>query len=549
MTIGNRGQETTTTIGTGTYSLAGAAAGKQTLKASAIAISGDATGPWTVHYLVADNVDWEIGEGVLTSGTPDTLTRSTVAESSNGGSAVSWGSGTRNVAIVITARDIMKPPGMVAQTTLTLATDAITPRFARHLVDTEGVASTDNLATINTTYLSDGAWLLLSAVSAARVVTVKNNSGSSPKIFTADGLDVILDSTSKKLLLERVGTTWVEIGRLGFPIPCLRSHLAGLTLSTAGSSGTFGIAAGAATDSTNTVLMEQSSAITKTTGSWSVGTGNGALDVGTIENSKMYHVFKIKRTDTGVDDALISLAPAASATATMTVASPCVVSWPNHGLLPGAPVVFSTTGALPTGITAGTTYYVISAALAVGSFEISATQGGSAINTTGTQSGVHTATSNPALPANYSAFRRIASMKTDGSAHWLAFAQDGDYFRWSSSPLDISSVNATNPGTSAVTATLTVPTGVNVMAYITQGLLSNNANVHLLVSDIAAADEAASVNNNTAATQGTNVNMVGPVLVRTNTSGQIRYRLDFSDASTNVNIRTYGWFDRRGRDY
>jgi hypothetical protein len=45
-------------------------------------------------------------------------------------------------------------------------------------------------------------------------------------------------------------------------------------------------------------------------------------------------------------------------TATMTIASPCVVTWTAHGRSNGDQVIFSTTGALPTGITAGTFYYV-----------------------------------------------------------------------------------------------------------------------------------------------------------------------------------------------
>lgn len=75
----------------------------------------------------------------------------------------------------------------------------------------------------------------------------------------------------------------------------------GLTLSTAGSSGTFGIAAGAASG------MALASAYTKTTGAWAVGTGNGGLDTGSIANSTWYHVFLIQRLDTGVVDVLFSL--------------------------------------------------------------------------------------------------------------------------------------------------------------------------------------------------------------------------------------------------
>lgn len=79
-------------------------------------------------------------------------------------------------------------------------------------------------------------------------------------------------------------------------------------------------------------------------------------------------------------------------TATMTVASPCVVTvstalW-NTNYNP--PIVFTTTGALPTGLTAGTTYYLLPVTTTTAN--VSATPGGSAINTTGSQSGVHTAT-------------------------------------------------------------------------------------------------------------------------------------------------------------
>lgn len=82
----------------------------------------------------------------------------------------------------------------------------------------------------------------------------------------------------------------------------------------------------------------------------------------------------------------------AKSAVTITIASPGVISWPNHTLAAGTPVVFSTTGTLPTGLTAGTIYYVISGGLATNSFEVSATVGGSAVNTSVSQTGVHTAT-------------------------------------------------------------------------------------------------------------------------------------------------------------
>ncbi|MEN0115438.1 MAG: hypothetical protein AAGD15_01840 [Agrobacterium cavarae] len=84
---------------------------------------------------------------------------------------------------------------------------------------------------------------------------------------------------------------------------------------------------------------------------------------------------------------------------TISVATPGVISWTAHGLAGGTPVKFSTTGALPTGLTAGTTYYVVNPS--TDSFSVAATPGGSAIATSGTQSGVHTATTVPTGTVKY----------------------------------------------------------------------------------------------------------------------------------------------------
>lgn len=81
------------------------------------------------------------------------------------------------------------------------------------------------------------------------------------------------------------------------------------------------------------------------------------------------------------------------ATVTASIATPGVVTWTAHGLAAGTPIAFTTTGALPTGITSGAVYYVL--APTADTFNLAATVGGSAIATTGSQSGVHTATATP----------------------------------------------------------------------------------------------------------------------------------------------------------
>jgi len=61
----------------------------------------------------------------------------------------------------------------------------------------------------------------------------------------------------------------------------------------------------------------------------------------------------------------------------------------GHGLVAGDVIALSTTGALPTGLTTVKNYFVISSGLLTNSFKISATPGGTAIDTSGTQSGTH----------------------------------------------------------------------------------------------------------------------------------------------------------------
>ena len=81
-------------------------------------------------------------------------------------------------------------------------------------------------------------------------------------------------------------------------------------------------------------------------------------------------------------------AEAVGSTVTITIASPGVVTWTGHSFVANDVVYLTTTGALPTGLTAATKYYVRNPA--ANTFELSATSGGVSINTSGTQSGVHT---------------------------------------------------------------------------------------------------------------------------------------------------------------
>jgi hypothetical protein len=84
-----------------------------------------------------------------------------------------------------------------------------------------------------------------------------------------------------------------------------------------------------------------------------------------------------------------------SAVATITIASPGVITWTAHGLSTDglSPVNFTTTGALPTGLVAGTVYWTVPGTVTTDTFQLATSIAnaiaGTAINTSGSQSGTH----------------------------------------------------------------------------------------------------------------------------------------------------------------
>ena len=89
--LADRVLETSTSTGTGSFVLAGARDGYQSFT-DALA-NGD-----TTYYTITDGTDWEVGLGTWTESSA-TLARTTVLSSSNSGSAVNFGAGTKEVFI------------------------------------------------------------------------------------------------------------------------------------------------------------------------------------------------------------------------------------------------------------------------------------------------------------------------------------------------------------------------------------------------------------------------------------------------------------------
>jgi hypothetical protein len=94
LVLADRVQETTTTTGTGTVTLAGAVTGFQSFAAVG---NGNST-----YYTITGTSEWEVGIGTYTS-SGTTLSRTIVLSSSNSGSLVNFSAGSKNVFVTYPA--------------------------------------------------------------------------------------------------------------------------------------------------------------------------------------------------------------------------------------------------------------------------------------------------------------------------------------------------------------------------------------------------------------------------------------------------------------
>lgn len=121
----DRVNETTTSTGVGTVTLGGAVAGFQSFAAVG---NGN-----TCYYCIEDGTDWEVGVGTYSTTGP-TLARTTVLASSNGGAAVNFGAGTKNVFITAPPRSLLCGDSTYDQTN-----DTLTVAGAARVISTRAV--------------------------------------------------------------------------------------------------------------------------------------------------------------------------------------------------------------------------------------------------------------------------------------------------------------------------------------------------------------------------------------------------------------------------
>lgn len=144
--VTNRVKETTTKTGTGaTINLDGAVSGYRKFAVG----SGDGA---RVTYVMEDDAgNWEIGVGAVASGSPDTITRESVIDSSAVG-AVDWPAGTKTIFMgkVSSAMDRGQHADYVADSFFFLAVDTSddTPTVMQQVAETGDTFADDSVASI-----------------------------------------------------------------------------------------------------------------------------------------------------------------------------------------------------------------------------------------------------------------------------------------------------------------------------------------------------------------------------------------------------------------
>lgn len=165
-----------------------------------------------------------------------------------------------------------------------------------------------------------------------------------------------------------------------------------------------------------------------------------------------------------------------SGVVTISNASPGVISGAPAAVQIGWPITFTTTGALPTGLSVGTTYYVISAGFVSGTtLEVAATPNGAAINTSSAGSGVHTIVA--------AAARFVRTIQLDNQAQYtIAASGSPTLFPPIIASGAAGTYSTTNPVLASVSVASVVPPTAQSIQFAYFSQYQGSANSTLLVA-------------------------------------------------------------------
>jgi hypothetical protein len=289
LVLKDRVKETTTTVSTGTYTLAGAVVGYQ-----AFSVIGNGN---TTYYAVTNGTDWEVGIGTYTlSGT--TLSRDTILESSNSGNAVNWSAGVKEIFCTYPAERSMYVDG----TTITPAISArlgftnLAQGSALSVLGVTGNATADNASiaagTDNQVLRRSGTSLAFGAVNLASSDAVTGDlpfsnlaQGSALSVLgvtgnaTADNASIAAGTDHQ--VLRRSGTS-LAFGAVNL---AQSAAVTGTLAVTNGGTGITSLGSGVATWLGTPSSANLAAAVTDETGSGSLVFATTPLIIGLREES------------------------------------------------------------------------------------------------------------------------------------------------------------------------------------------------------------------------------------------------------------------------
>ena len=180
--VNDRVKETSTTTGTGTFSLAGAVEGFETF------VAGIGNSNNTYYCITNSGVptEFEVGIGTVTDASPDTLSRDTIISSSNSDAAVNFSAGTKDVFCTLPASKAVleNNSGVASATTFSGSGAQLTNLNASNVASgtlpdarfpaTLPAADGSNLTALNATNIASGT---LSSDRLPTVPTTKGGTG------------------------------------------------------------------------------------------------------------------------------------------------------------------------------------------------------------------------------------------------------------------------------------------------------------------------------------------------------------------------------------
>jgi hypothetical protein len=274
LVVKDRVKEQTTTTGTGSVTLGGAVSGFQTFGA---AVGNANTTYYAIVHQTAD--EWEVGLGTYTAaGT--VLSRDTILDSSNAGSAVPFSAGTKDVFVTYAADKAIyrDAAGEVSVTRATSATYAVSAETATSATNATTAITATSATNASYALSATNANFAASATEATTAITATSATNASYAL-SATNANFAASATEATTAITATSAT-----NASYALSATNANFAA-----SATEATTAITATSATNATNAVNLAGGS-VSATTGTFST-----SLKVGGVSPDKQFEITKSAR--------------------------------------------------------------------------------------------------------------------------------------------------------------------------------------------------------------------------------------------------------------